>query len=204
MVADIDLQFPPTIGDRGQALVNADGLGALGWADTGISQGDVLNIVAPLNSKIVVELFGTSNVASLSGIQTVDGASTTNAVHVCLNGQTDPRENGLWSVDDFAPWVRPLGWAGGIAVVPGSLVSVSSNAGGVSYSNTIWFGTGDGSSTASYVQIPVAGSANTGWGSITNVTPDKSYNANSTTVDELADVLGTLIAQLISQGLLRA
>lgn len=41
-----------------------------------------------------------------------------------------------------------------------------------------------------------------GWGSITNVTPDKAYNANSTTVDELADVLGTLIAQLVSYGLL--
>ncbi len=46
--------------------------------------------------------------------------------------------------------------------------------------------------------------ANDGWGNITNVTPDKAYNANSTTVDELADVLGTLIAQLIAQGILRS
>jgi len=43
---------------------------------------------------------------------------------------------------------------------------------------------------------------NTGWGSITNVTPDKAYDANATTVDELADVLGTLIAQLVTYGLL--
>ena len=35
----------------------------------------------------------------------------------------------------------------------------------------------------------------------TNVTTDRSYDANSTTVDELADVLGTLIADLQSLGL---
>lgn len=49
--------------------------------------------------------------------------------------------------------------------------------------------------------IPLAG-APTGWGSITNVTPDQAYDADSTTVDELADVLGTLIADLIARGVL--
>jgi len=37
----------------------------------------------------------------------------------------------------------------------------------------------------------------------TNVTPDRAYNANSTTVNELADVLGTLIADLQTYGLLQ-
>jgi hypothetical protein len=37
----------------------------------------------------------------------------------------------------------------------------------------------------------------------TNVTPDRSYDANATTVDELADVLGTLIADLQAYGLLQ-
>lgn len=37
----------------------------------------------------------------------------------------------------------------------------------------------------------------------TNVTPDRSYDANATTTDELADVLGTLIADLQSYGLLQ-
>lgn len=37
----------------------------------------------------------------------------------------------------------------------------------------------------------------------TNVTPDRSYDANSTTVEELADVLGTLIADLQAYGLLQ-
>lgn len=36
----------------------------------------------------------------------------------------------------------------------------------------------------------------------TNVTTDRSYDANATTIDELADVLGTLIADLQSMGLI--
>jgi hypothetical protein len=36
----------------------------------------------------------------------------------------------------------------------------------------------------------------------TNVTTDRAYNANSTDVAELADVLGTLIADLQAQGLI--
>jgi hypothetical protein len=36
----------------------------------------------------------------------------------------------------------------------------------------------------------------------TNVTTDRSYNANATTIDELADVLGTLIADLQAYGLI--
>ena len=42
-----------------------------------------------------------------------------------------------------------------------------------------------------------------GW-AITNVTPDKVYDANSTTVDELADVLGSLLTELLSKGLIGA
>ena len=37
---------------------------------------------------------------------------------------------------------------------------------------------------------------------VTNVTPDRSYDANATTVDEVADVLGTLIADLKTKGIL--
>jgi hypothetical protein len=36
-----------------------------------------------------------------------------------------------------------------------------------------------------------------------NVTPDRSFNADSTSVDEVADVLGTLIADLKAYGLLK-
>ena len=34
----------------------------------------------------------------------------------------------------------------------------------------------------------------------TNVTPDHSYDANASSTDELADVLGTLIADLQAKG----
>lgn len=37
---------------------------------------------------------------------------------------------------------------------------------------------------------------------VTNVTTDRAYNANSTSIDELADVLGSLIADLQAYGLL--
>lgn len=46
-------------------------------------------------------------------------------------------------------------------------------------------------------------SKSTGW-SVTNVTSDKTFNANATTIDEIADVLGTLIDTLKTHGLLGA
>lgn len=50
--------------------------------------------------------------------------------------------------------------------------------------------------------INKAFSTTSSWGSITNVTTDRVYDANSTTIDELADVLGTLIAELRTKGIL--
>lgn len=40
-----------------------------------------------------------------------------------------------------------------------------------------------------------------GW-SVSNLTPDQSYDADSTTTDELADVLGTLINTLKAKGII--
>jgi methionine synthase II (cobalamin-independent) len=37
---------------------------------------------------------------------------------------------------------------------------------------------------------------------VTNGLADRSYNANATTVDELADVIGTMIADLKAKGIL--
>lgn len=59
----------------------------------------------------------------------------------------------------------------------------------------------DGTGIGFFATAPVAQS--TGW-AVTNVTPDKVFDANSTSVDELADVLGTLITYLISRGDLSA
>jgi hypothetical protein len=46
------------------------------------------------------------------------------------------------------------------------------------------------------------GGASAGW-SATNVTPDKTFDANATTLDELADVVGTLIQALLDAGFIR-
>lgn len=50
--------------------------------------------------------------------------------------------------------------------------------------------TGSSNGTLSVATMPI------GTYTVTNVSTDRAYNANSTTVDELADVLGTLIADL--------
>jgi hypothetical protein len=43
-----------------------------------------------------------------------------------------------------------------------------------------------------------------GWaGSQTNVTEDRGFDADATTLDEVADVLGTLISDLVAAGVLR-
>lgn len=49
-----------------------------------------------------------------------------------------------------------------------------------------------------YINVPQNGETYT----VSNVSTDRSFNANSTTTDELADVLGTLIADLRAQGIL--
>lgn len=43
-----------------------------------------------------------------------------------------------------------------------------------------------------------------GWrGGFTNVTTARGFDANATTVDEVADVVGTLVSDLLKTGLLR-
>jgi len=57
----------------------------------------------------------------------------------------------------------------------------------------------EGTNLGFYNTTPVAQSATY---TPTNVTPDRAYDANSTSIDELADVLGTLIADLKLTGLI--
>ena len=48
------------------------------------------------------------------------------------------------------------------------------------------------------------GAAQTGYTTFTNLTTDRTCNANATTVDELADILGTLIVDLKTKGIIAA
>jgi hypothetical protein len=59
-----------------------------------------------------------------------------------------------------------------------------------------------GTNLGFYSATPVARS--TGWTTFANLSSDKTCDANSTTVEELADILGTLIVQLKTVGLLAA
>lgn len=42
------------------------------------------------------------------------------------------------------------------------------------------------------------------WGGITNAGEDRAFDADATSIDELADVLGTLVADLITTGIIVA
>jgi hypothetical protein len=59
----------------------------------------------------------------------------------------------------------------------------------------------DGTTVGFFGTTPAVRS--TGW-AVTNAVSDKVFDANATTTDELADVLGTLITYLISIGLIAA
>lgn len=76
---------------------------------------------------------------------------------------------------------------------------------------SVYLRTDGGTSTTFYIKQ--SGSGNTGWRAAfaaspssayttSNVTTDRTYDANATSTDELADVLGTLIADLKSAGIL--
>lgn len=58
----------------------------------------------------------------------------------------------------------------------------------------------DGTTVGFYGVAPAAQSAT--YSGITNVSTDRAYDANSTTLDEIADVLGTLIADLRLTGII--
>ena len=75
----------------------------------------------------------------------------------------------------------------------------------VGYNGSNWYGDvqvcGSANKLGFYNTTPVI--QTTGW-AVTNVISDKVYDANSTTIDEIADVLGTLIDTLKAMGLLSA
>lgn len=60
----------------------------------------------------------------------------------------------------------------------------------------------DGTTVGLYGATPVV--QNTGWTTFTNLTPDKTCDANATTTAELADILGTLIEALKDTGIIAA
>ena len=67
----------------------------------------------------------TANIASLSGLPTIDGITAVAGDRVLLVGQTDPTQNGVWIVAGV--WVRPSGDASPNGeLVPGAFWFVES------------------------------------------------------------------------------
>lgn len=90
----------------------------------------------------------------------------------------------IWSSDGADIWYFR---AGGAFEIPDSIQiagDLNHDGAGVGF-----FGTAPAAQAAAYVPA--------------NVNPDRAYDADATTIDELADVLGTLIADLQSYGLLQ-
>ncbi len=89
-------------------------------------------------------------------------------------------------------------FTGGVTISTSNLTITDVNI-VLSTSTGTKIGTGTTQKIGFWNATPVVQS--TGW-TISNVTTDKVYDADSTTVDELADVLGTLINQLKTYGIL--
>jgi hypothetical protein len=85
-----------------------------------------------------------TNVATLSGLQTIDGVSLVATNRVLLTAQTTPSQNGPWIVQS-GTWVRPSDWAAGTAVNEGAYFLI--DADGTTYPNTKWICTNTGTIT---------------------------------------------------------
>ncbi len=150
------LYLPATNPTLGDILYATDGIGTLGWTPAGVSLSSLNGILTSYNTNPKAYLVCHADIESLSGTQTCDG-QTTGTGFVLMMSQVDVTENGLWLSDDFGAWTRP-GTFPSSDSVPGSIVSVTEQGLGTNYSDTLWFGIGDGSSVAAYRNIPITSS----------------------------------------------
>lgn len=83
-------------------------------------------VATGLSVKNPVEALAASNLASLSGLSTIDGYSTAPADRVLLVGQSNALQDGIWVVATGA-WTRPVDFASG-SVEDGVYVLVNNGA----------------------------------------------------------------------------
>jgi len=86
--------------------------------------------------KLPVVAISTANIASLFGLQTIDGVSVPNGGRVLLKNQTTESENGLWIVNSAAIWTRPTDLV--TAAASGQGWAVIAEAGGTLNGETAW------------------------------------------------------------------
>lgn len=159
LASSVSLQLPDTVGGLSEALVNAGG-GTLGWqAFMAESTFDTYTTSLPM--KYSAQAASTGNIASLSGDPgLIDGLdfSLFGGV-VLLKDQTDPSENGLWTVNIDGPWSRDAQtFPSNAGLTPMSAI-VPVNTGGTTNGNTLWYSRADGGGNVPFVQIPTTNSS---------------------------------------------
>lgn len=98
------------------------------------AQWNVFLVPAGAGTWTSIDYVATSNV-TLSGSQTVDGATVANGKVVLAARQTATTDNGLWTVNTGGAWTRTTGATSGTNFVAGKSVLVNS---GGAYAGTTW------------------------------------------------------------------
>lgn len=129
---------------------------------------------------------------SLSGELEVNGDLNVDSTNIGFYGVTPVARAG--ATDDIKDALTTYGLLQGTSASPLNLDNGKLTCGEAEIDSDL---NHDGANIGLNGAAPVAQS--TGW-AVTNVTTDKTFDANSTSIDEIADVLGTLIQYLISRG----
>ena len=157
-----------------------------------------------LRNSVIAESFATENWTDLSAygsawnFATTENGTTTRAGKLWINhnGNVGIGYNGGAAVFSVAVQptarlqVRGAGTGTGVAL----LVENSSGTARFTVRDDGAFSFAGGTVAA----------AETGWTTFTNLTTDRTCDANATTVEELADILGTLIVALRNKGIISA
>lgn len=166
-----------------------------GFGVTGAAAGD--GIVQQFTAGTSLHIAGTTaKVLTITADGKLGAFATT---PVLQQGATTDLRQGLINYGFFASGgASPLNLNGG-ALTAGSLTLADGGNVAVGTGTGTKIGTSTSQKLGFFNAAPVARPAPY---TPSNVTTDRSYNADSTTIDEVADVLGTLIADLQSLGLI--
>jgi len=122
----------------------------------------------------------------------INGAVATFPAHTGYLRMVYPRRTGGTGVHATHAWWEP--WPNTTTIRGGALKGDTYFDDGTNFAAGLWQYTTAWERVITQVAAPSAYT-------LTNVTTDRSYDANATTIDELADALGTLIADLQARGM---
>lgn len=108
------------------------------------------SIAQGLDVKASCKYASTANVASISGVLTIDGQSTATGDRILLKDQSSAAENGIYVADDAGAWARSTdmdNWS----EVPGAFVFIES---GDTLADTGWVCTADQGGTIDVTAMP--------------------------------------------------